>query len=90
MALPNPILWHTFGDARSAHEAWHEQLHDESNKTAATIGNVVVGTGTPEGAVTAPIGTLYVADDGGAGVTLWVKAGAVDDTGWRSVDTTVA
>jgi nicotinamide mononucleotide (NMN) deamidase PncC len=90
MALPTPIEVHTIGGFRQNHEAWHEQLHDESNKTAATVGNVVTGTGTPEGTVTAPIGVFYIDLGGGSGVTLWIKEANVDDTGWRSVDTTVA
>lgn len=41
-----------------------------------------VGTGTPEGAVTAPIGSLFTRSDGGASTTLYVKETGVGNTGW--------
>jgi len=40
------------------------------------------GTGTPEGAVTAPIGSLFTRTDGGAGTTLYVKESGSGNTGW--------
>lgn len=40
------------------------------------------GTGTPEGAVTAPVGSLFTRTDGGANTTLYVKESGVGNTGW--------
>jgi hypothetical protein len=40
------------------------------------------GTGTPEGAVTAPVGSLYTRTDGGASTTLYVKETGTGNTGW--------
>lgn len=40
------------------------------------------GAGTPEGAVTAPIGSLFTRTDGGAGTTLYVKESGSGNTGW--------
>jgi hypothetical protein len=40
------------------------------------------GSGTPEGAVTAPVGSLYTRTDGGAGTTLYVKESGTGNTGW--------
>jgi hypothetical protein len=40
------------------------------------------GTGTPEGAVTAPIGSLFSRTDGGAGTSLYVKESGAGNTGW--------
>lgn len=40
------------------------------------------GAGTPEGAVTAPVGSLYTRTDGGAGTTLYVKESGTGNTGW--------
>ncbi|NBW09755.1 MAG: hypothetical protein EBR82_17200 [Caulobacteraceae bacterium] len=42
------------------------------------------GTGTPEGAVTAPVGTLFLRTDGGAGTTLYVKETGSGNTGWAA------
>ena len=39
-------------------------------------------TGTPEGVVTAPVGSLFTRTDGGAGTTLYVKESGVGNTGW--------
>lgn len=40
------------------------------------------GSGTPEGAVTAPVGSLYTRTNGGAGTTLYVKESGSGNTGW--------
>lgn len=40
------------------------------------------GAGTPEGVVTAPVGSLYTRTDGGAGTTLYVKESGAGNTGW--------
>jgi len=41
-----------------------------------------VGAGTPEGNVTADVGSLYTRTDGGAGTTLYVKESGTGNTGW--------
>lgn len=40
------------------------------------------GTGDPDGVVTAPVGSLFLRSDGGAGTTLYVKESGTGDTGW--------
>jgi hypothetical protein len=40
------------------------------------------GSGTPEGAVTAPVGSLFTRTDGGASTTLYVKESGTGNTGW--------
>lgn len=50
--------------------------HSSSGPTWTT------GTGTPEGAVTAPIGSLFSRTDGGASTTLYVKESGAGNTGW--------
>jgi hypothetical protein len=40
------------------------------------------GAGTPEGAVTAPVGSLFTRTDGGASTTLYVKESGSGNTGW--------
>ncbi len=41
-----------------------------------------VGTATPEGAVTAPIGSTFRRTDGGAGTSFYVKESGAGNTGW--------
>lgn len=40
------------------------------------------GTGSPEGALSANVGSLYTRTDGGAGTTLYVKESGTGATGW--------
>lgn len=40
------------------------------------------GSGSPEGSITAPVGSLYTRTDGGAGTTLYVKESGAGNTGW--------
>ncbi|MFL5385759.1 MAG: hypothetical protein ACJ8GN_24860 [Longimicrobiaceae bacterium] len=43
---------------------------------------VLRGNGSPENAVTAPVGTHYQRADGGAGTTFYVKESGTGNTGW--------
>jgi hypothetical protein len=40
------------------------------------------GSGSPEGVVTAPVGSLFSRSDGGAGTSLYVKQSGTGNTGW--------
>jgi hypothetical protein len=40
------------------------------------------GAGTPEGAVTAPVGSIFMRSDGGAGTSFYVKESGTGNTGW--------
>jgi hypothetical protein len=40
------------------------------------------GNGSPEGVVEAPVGSLYLRQDGGAGTVFYVKESGVGSTGW--------
>lgn len=42
----------------------------------------LVGAGTPEGNVTADVGSLFTRTNGGAGTTLYVKESGTGNTGW--------
>lgn len=41
-----------------------------------------VGSGSPEGVVTAAVGSLYTRTNGGAGTTLYIKESGSGNTGW--------
>lgn len=56
-------------------QRWCRESHDL---------NVLEGFGSPEGAVTAPPGKLYLNKNGGVGTTLWVKETGTGNTGWDS------
>lgn len=43
---------------------------------------ILSGTGTPEGVVTAGVGSLFLRSDGGAGTSLYVKQSGTGNTGW--------
>jgi hypothetical protein len=45
---------------------------------------ITSGTGSPEGAVTAPVGSLYTRTDGGVSTTLYVKTSGTGNTGWTA------
>lgn len=46
-------------------------------------GTIRSGSGSPEAVVSAPVGSLYLRTDGGAGTTLYVKeSGGSTNTGW--------
>lgn len=40
------------------------------------------GAGSPEGAVAADVGSIYIRTDGGSGTTLYVKESGSEKTGW--------
>lgn len=42
----------------------------------------ILGTGSPEGAVAAPVGATYRRQDGGTGTSLYVKESGTGNTGW--------
>lgn len=42
----------------------------------------LTGSGTPEGAVTADVGSLYTRSNGGANTTLYIKESGTGNTGW--------
>lgn len=52
------------------------------NGVGASHGEVMAGFGTPEAAVTAPVGSLYLRADGGAVTTLYIKESGTGNTGW--------
>lgn len=45
-------------------------------------GLVISGTGSPEGSVSASVGTMYLRLDGGTDTTLYIKESGSSSTGW--------
>lgn len=50
--------------------------------SGATAPLIWSGTGTPEGVVTAPTGSVFLRTDGGAGSSYYVKESGTGNTGW--------
>jgi len=43
---------------------------------------ITTGVGDPNGVITAPVGSMYLRSDGGAGSTLYIKESGVLAVGW--------
>lgn len=77
--------------ATNDHHATSKKYVDDAI-SSATFDNVELvggpvwssGTGSPEGVVTAPVGSLYSRTDGGADTTLYVKESGTGNTGWSA------
>lgn len=65
---------------------WDWQGKDFKNITEIefTTGTPIItsGTGTPESAVTANVGSIFMRTDGGAGTSMYVKESGTGNTGW--------
>ena len=53
-----------------------------------TASNFRSGTGSPEGVVTAPVGTVFERTDGGVSTALYIKETGAGNTGWAPLVTT--
>src|SRR2546425_563783 len=51
-------------------------------RIAKPMASLLMGSGSPEGKITARVGTGYLRTDGGAGTTLYVKESGTGSTGW--------
>ena len=52
--------------------------------TNGLVAALYSGAGTPEGVVTANVGSLFMRTDGGAGTSLYVKQSGTGNTGWAA------
>ncbi len=66
-----------------ASKAYIDTADATTDGNVATIQGIVkTGTGTPEGVVTATVGTTFKRTDGAAGTALYVKETGTGNTGW--------
>jgi hypothetical protein len=57
----------------------------ELNNDAGVLGVIIrTGSGSPEGAITAKPGSLWLRQDGGAGTSFYVKESGTGNTGWAA------
>lgn len=77
-------LTQTEGDARYR-ELTDAVTYAELTGKPAALALIFTGTGTPEAAVTAGKGSLFLRTDGGVGSTLYYKSSGTGNTGWTAV-----
>lgn len=68
----------TAGDANALRDLELRELFFDVNDYVS----ISTGTGSPEGAVTQRIGSIYLRTDGGAGTSVYVKESGTGNTGW--------
>lgn len=86
--------FHTGGLMASYPSGGAFQVHDQGTSGIISIqptritytGGIIMatGAGTPEGAVTAPVGSLFLRTDGSTSTTLYVKTSGTGNTGWTA------
>jgi hypothetical protein len=69
------------GDVGQASYRWADGYIVNLHPGGGTI-TWTSGAGSPEGSVTAAIGSLYTRTDGGSNTTLYVKESGTGNTGW--------
>ena len=87
---PREVLSSVYEVSPSALEEFAQWLEQRGLRTpvanlvggSAALTRIKGGTGSPETVVTAPVGSLYLRSDGGAGTTLYVKETGTGNTGW--------
>jgi hypothetical protein len=55
------------------------------NNSGTEVSKILWGSGTPEAAVTAPVGSLFLRSDGGTDTTLYIKESGTGNTGWAAI-----
>lgn len=89
----NSIYFSLNGLNRTTHSVRFDTAHqftirgnavDMFNMLSLTALKIHSGTGTPEGALAANPGSLFLRTDGGAGATLYVKETGTGNTGWAA------
>ncbi len=61
-----------------------EAVIEQAVTAALAKAGIIEGTGSPEGFVTAKVGTIYRRLDGSPGSTLYVKESGAGNTGWTA------
>lgn len=86
----NQYTWFKNGtppNATSINERTKNWVTDAISTDATTRINdlgIRSGTGSPDGVVTAPIGTVYINLSGGTGTTIYIKESGTGNTGWAA------
>jgi hypothetical protein len=81
----NALFSNTTGSSNTALGTDAEAVSDTADNQIAIRAGVTKwysSAGSPEGAVTAGVGSMYTDNTGGAGTTLYVKESGTGNTGW--------
>ena len=62
-----------------------EVLGDQHRTVHNELGYIKRGSGSPEGVVTADIGSVFIRSDGGSATTVYIKESGSGNTGWVAV-----
>jgi hypothetical protein len=73
-------------DSGTASQRWRNEYAQQLRPGDGTV-IWTSGAGSPEGVVSAPIGSLYTRTDGSTGTTLYVKQTGASNTGWTAFST---
>jgi hypothetical protein len=78
-ATPSGSTW---ADVRAEMTTATSNVATNTSNIATLNANIFRGSGSPEGAVTAPVGSIYHRSDGGTRTSLYVKESGSGNTGW--------
>jgi hypothetical protein len=81
-AVANQLIPDGAATLGSSSDPWPNSNLSKIFLGSSTEPTINKGTGTPEGVVTAPIGSTYHRKDGGAGTSFYVKESGAGNTGW--------
>lgn len=68
--------------ATNSTERWRINVAGEFVSAAGP--KIIAGSGAPESSVTAPVGSIYIRTNGGAGTSFYVKESGTGNTGWTA------
>jgi hypothetical protein len=66
----------------STSRMWSQTYSRQIHPTASSSVFITAGTGSPEGVLTASVGSLFLRTNGGANTTLYIKESGAGNTGW--------
>lgn len=81
-SLPEPFVGGAPGGSTPELDAIQSNFENLTSFLNEFAGRFFWGTGSPENAVTAPVGCIYFRLDGGAATTLYIKESGTGNTGW--------
>ena len=81
-SVPTTIIRSAKGYGVNLADAPNQTHLNLTGGTGTSQAFIKAGANTPEGAFTAPVGSLYLRTNGGAGTTLYVKETGAGNTGW--------